>query len=158
MARKKSIITDLQAKYVEGVLDGKTNTAAARGAGYAQPTMAGYIASRSENVRSALATARSELSSAAQIKRADLVEILMGAIDMARIMGDPMGIIAGAREVGKMLGLYAPEEKKIDLTVNQARLRSQYESMSDEELLGYIEGESRRVVNTDETEGANEKD
>jgi hypothetical protein len=61
------------------------------------------------------------------------------------MMADPMGMIAGAREAGKMLGLYAPEEKKVDLTINQQRLRSQFEEMSDEELMRVIEGTSTRL-------------
>jgi hypothetical protein len=54
-------------------------------------------------------------------------------------------MIAGAREVGKMLGLYAPEEKKIDLTINQERLLRQYEELSDDDLLRVIEGEHVRL-------------
>jgi len=72
-----------------------------------------------------------------------MVAGLIESIDMARMMAEPMTMIAGWREIGKALGLYEPEKKSIDLTVNQARLRSQYEALSDEELLDIIEGESR---------------
>jgi len=144
MARKKSILTEKQAAYVEGVLDGKPKPQAIAEAGY-HPDTSSTVLERSESVRQEIATARAELSSAAQVKRVDMVEVLIEAIGMARVMADPMGMIAGAREVGKMLGLYAPEEKKIDLTVGQARLRTQFEGMSDQELLDVIEGTSTRL-------------
>ncbi|MHB1098688.1 MAG: hypothetical protein ACYCZR_03960 [Burkholderiales bacterium] len=144
MARKKSILTEQQAAYVEGVLDGKPKRVATLEAGYSAPNQAADI-EKSEAVRTAIREARAELSSAAQIKRVDMIEVLIQAIDMSRMMADPMGMIAGAREVGKMLGLYAPEEKKIDLTVNQQRLRTQFEGMSDQELLDVIEGTSTRL-------------
>lgn len=144
MARKKSILTERQEAFVESVLDGKLPAHAAVDAGYSSPTSGSQVI-QAPDVRAAIAEARSELSSAAQIKRADMVGVLVEAIDMARMMSDPMGMIAGAREVGKMLGLYAPEEKKIDLSVNQARLRTQFEGMSDQELLDVIEGTAARL-------------
>lgn len=144
MARKKSVLTEKQEAFVEHVLDGHSPLHAASAAGYASPASAAQNL-QAADVRAALAEARSELSSAAQIKRGDMVAVLVEAIDMSRMMADPMGMIAGAREVGKMLGLYAPEEKKIDLTVGQARLRSQFEGMSDQELLDVIEGTSTRL-------------
>jgi len=144
MARKKStiILTEKQAVFVEAILDGKPNGKAMAEAGYS-PTQPATTVLRSPDVAFALETARSELSSAVQIKRGDMIQVLVEAIDMSRMMADPMGMIAGAREVGKMLGLYEPEKKSIELTTNQARLRSMYEALSDEELLNIIEGESR---------------
>lgn len=146
MARKKSVLTEKQAAYAEHVLDGMPKITAVAAAGYA-PDTSPSLPEGSAIVRAEIARARAELSSAAQIKRLDMVEVLVDAIEMARVMADPMGMIAGAREVGKMLGLYAPEEKKIDLTIGQARLRSQLEGKSDQELLEIIEGTSTRLDN-----------
>lgn len=140
MARKRSALTQAQSQYVEGVLDGKPRAQAAEEAGYAHPYAATGMIERSEAVRQALQSARSELSSAAQMKRADVLLIFLDAVELARIAGDPTAMVAGAREIGKMLGLYAPEKKEVELTMGQARLRTQYEGMSDEELLTVIEG------------------
>lgn len=147
MARNKSVISQQQAQYVEGVLDGKPRAQAAADAGYAHPDKVPTLIERSESVRQALIDGRNELSSVAQMKRADVLLIFMDAIDLARVAGDPTAMVAGAREVGKMLGLYAPEKKEIELTVGQARLRSMYEGMPDEELLAIIEGEHVRLDN-----------
>lgn len=145
MARNKSVISQQQSLYVEGVLDGKPRAQAAAEAGYASPDKVATMIERSEAVRTAIREARNELSTVAQMKRADVLMIFMNAIDLARIAGDPTAMVAGAREVGKMLGLYAPEKKEIELTVGQARLRSTYEGMTDEELLAIIEGEYVRL-------------
>ena len=144
MARKKSILTERQEAYKEAVLDGMPKPKAILEAGYSSTSQLTEV-DRNEKVRQEIAAARAELSSAAQIKRVDMIEVLIESIGMARMMADPMAMIAGAREVGKMLGLYAPEEKKIDLTIGQARLRTQFEGMSDQELLDVIEGTSTRL-------------
>lgn len=145
MARNKAVLSQPQAQYVEGVLDGKPRAKAAEEAGYAQPNKVAAMIERSEAVRLAIQEGRNELSSVAQMKRADVLLIFMDAINLARIAGDPTAMVAGAREVGKMLGLYAPEKKEIELTLGQARLRSVYEGMTDEELLSVIEGEHVRL-------------
>ncbi len=52
-------------------------------------------------------------------------------------------MIRGWTEIGKMLGHYAPEVKKVELSMNQRALMNKYEAMSDEELMAgiVIEGE-----------------
>ena len=44
-----------------------------------------------------------------------------------------------------MLGYYAPEVKKLEISDNQKRLQSKFESMSDEDLMRVIEGEASVV-------------
>ena len=64
----------------------------------------------------------------------------MDAIQIARMNADPTAMIKGWSEVGKILGHYAPEVKKVELSVGQQRLQSKYEAMTDEELLEIAEG------------------
>jgi phage terminase small subunit len=142
MARPKSKLTEKQDAYVEAVLDGNSRAKAAKVAGYASPPA---VIERSEDVAHALHFARSELSSATQVKRADMIEVMLDAIGMARTMADPVAMIAGAREVSKVLGFYEPEKKVIELTGNQLRVQQQFAQLSDQELLDIIEGESSRV-------------
>jgi len=150
--KRKSVITEAQDAYVEGVLDGKTKAKAALDAGYANPTASAAI-ERSELVKRALADRRDELSSATQITRASVLTGILDAIEMARLMSDPTAMLTGYRDISKMMGFNAPEVKKIDITANQGRLRSKMQSMSDEELLRIAEGDDDviegefRVVN-----------
>lgn len=144
--RPKSIVlSEKQAVFVDRVLEGTNGYDAAREAGYARPHSAAATVYKTDAVKKALAEAREELSSASQIKRADVIDGIMEAINLARLAADPATMIKGWTEVGKILGHYAPEVKKLEITDNQKRLQSKYEAMTDEDLLKIIEGTAERV-------------
>ena len=115
---------------------------AAAAAGYHSPQTSHTTVAKSEAVQAALREARDELSSAAQITRADVLDGFMEAINLARLSADPQAMIKGWTEVGKMMGYYAPEVKKLEITGNQKRLQSKFEAMSDEDLMRVIDGEA----------------
>jgi hypothetical protein len=69
------------------------------------------------------------------MKRQDVQDIVMEAIQMARIGSDPMTMIRGAQELNKMCGFYAPEEKKYSLNISQRRIQERFDELSDHELL-----------------------
>lgn len=149
--RPKSIVlSEKQAIFVDRVLEGADGYEAARKAGYANPHSHAATVYKTDAVKKALAEARDELSSAAQIKRSDVIDGIMEAINLARLAADPATMIKGWTEVGKILGHYAPEVKKLEITDNQKRLQSKFEVMSDEELLRVIEGTAERVENDEE--------
>ena len=139
------LLNERQAAYVEATLDGKDPVDAARAAGYAHPIANKEAPLRSEAVRTAIAAGREELSSLTQLTRADVIDGIMEAINLARLSADPQSMIKGWTEVGKMLGYYAPEVKKLEISDNQKRLQSKFESMSDEDLMRVIEGEASVV-------------
>ena len=149
--RQKSIVlTERQDAFVDGILKGKDRNVAARDAGYVDKNDGRALPSVAEkqvNIQRALAEARAELSSAAQISRADVIDGIMEGINMARLAADPATMIKGWTEVGKILGHYAPEVKKIEVTDNQKRLQSKFTAMTDEELLKVIEGQCEVVPN-----------
>ncbi len=94
-------------------------------------------------VQSILDEARANLRRASNIKKADVVLGVLDAIDRAKLAGEPNTEINGWKEVAKLLGHYAPEVKRIDLTLTQGRIKSKFEQMSDEEL---FELASRNVL------------
>lgn len=149
--RQKSIVlTERQDAFVDGILKGKDRNVAARDAGYVDKDDGRALPSVAEkqvNIQRALREARDELSSAAQISRADVIDGIMEGINMARLAADPATMIKGWTEVGKILGHYAPEVKKIEVTDNQKRLQSKFTAMTDEELLKVIEGQCEVVPN-----------
>lgn len=89
--------------------------------------------------------------------------IVLEAIDMGRLIADPMAIIRGAQELNKMCGFYAPEEKKITLTAGQRRVTQKYDAVSDEDLLaliddsGIIEAEFEEITDEGEFATVNSK-
>lgn len=142
--RKPSVLTEQQEGYVEGVLDGKAKSHAALDAGYSHGSQSHRL-DRNELVQTALAERREELSSATQITRAGVLNGILDAIEMARVMADPMAMLAGYRDISKMMGYNAPEVKKVEISDTSNTLARKIKSMSDEDLLNVIEGEARLV-------------
>ena len=142
--RKPSVLTEQQEEYVEGVLDGKAKSYAALDAGYSHGSQSHRL-DRNELVQTALAERREELSSATQITRAGVLNGILDAIEMARVMADPMAMLAGYRDISKMMGYNAPEVKKVEISDTSNTLARKIKSMSDEDLLNVIEGEARLV-------------
>jgi len=147
MAKKpRSKLTERQEKLVEAKLAGMNDSQAGQAAGYVNGCSALKIAA----VRNEIAAARRWLTDTTQIKRIDVVEGILDSIEMGRMIADPAAVRQGWVEIGKILGHYAPEVKNINLNINQQRLRSKFEALSDEDLLAIaegatIDGESQRV-------------
>jgi hypothetical protein len=135
--RPRSQVTEAQAAFVEGKLQGLTDNAAAKQAGATNGTQM----ARSNTIKEQLEAARRWLTDTTQIKRLDVIEGVIDGIEMARMQGDSGNVIRGWTEVAKILGHYAPEVKRIELSLGQARLRSKFEALSDEELLAIAERE-----------------
>ncbi len=140
MPRPRSAVTEKQAKFVEAKLHGLSDNAAAQAAGLAN----GTHASRSPTIKEQLTAARRWLTDTTQITRLDVIEGVIDGIECARMQGDAGNVIKGRTEVGKILGHYAPEVKKVELSLSQGRLRAKFEALSDEDLLAIAEG---RVLN-----------
>jgi hypothetical protein len=97
-----------------------------------------------------LARLRAETAENCGITKESVAAGLKDAADMARTMADPGGMVMAWRELGKLLGFYAPEVKKIEKGINKKDLRAALEDLSDEELLQLshgrvIEGKFKRV-------------
>lgn len=128
--------TERQKAYVNGVMEGKTRHRSAVEAGYANAIAPEFSAT----VKQEIAKAREQLTDITTIKRVDVIDGIMDGIACARMQGDSGNIIKGWTEVAKILGYYAPEVKTINLNLSQQRMRTQFETLSDEELLAIAEG------------------
>ena len=60
---------------------------------------------------------------------------LLEAIDMAKDMRQPGGMISGYKEIGRMCGFYEPERREITLSVDGQRMIEQMRTISKEKLL-----------------------
>jgi len=127
--------TDKQLKFADAKLSGLNDKAAARAAGYSNSGASATMAVTSKGVQTVLDEARQLLASATNLKKSDVLAGILDAIERARMLGEPSTEIKGWQEVAKMLGYYAPEVKRIELTTDQGRVKSKFEQMTDEELL-----------------------
>lgn len=149
MARRKSaVLTEKQSIYVDNIMEGKSKSEAARAAGNL-PTNSNAI-ERSKAVQEALKAARSELEDISTIRRIDVLEGIMEAIDMGRTLAEPSTMIAGWKEIAKIMGYYAPETKRIELSTDQANVQKKLEMMSDQELLEMLQKRSMLIDIEDE--------
>ena len=96
---------------------------------------------RNPKVIAAIAEERAEYARASGMTKQKVVEGFSEAIDLARIKADPIAMIAGWREIGKMCGFYEATKTEIKVSVQGQVLIQRLNSMSDEELLVLAEGD-----------------
>ena len=135
-------LTEMQRMFVHHLVHNKLNqTAAARQAGFNQPGTAANALMKNPKVLAAIAEERAEYARASGMTKQKVVEGFSEAIDLARIKADPIAMIAGWREIGKMCGFYEATKTKIEVSVQGQVLIQRLNSMSDEELLALAEGD-----------------
>ena len=136
-----STLSAKQTRFVTEYLVDSNGAAAAVRAGYA-PGSAKVIACRltkDNRIQEVLRAQQSADATRLGLRRQEVLAGLLEAIDQARAQCNPMGMIAGFREIGKLLGLYEPELKKVDLNVEGSDLMDRIASMSDAELAAIVE-------------------
>lgn len=134
---KKTKTTPKQEKYVQARAKGQSRGQSAIIAGYAVEGLESPALSKIEGtptVQERLAEIRAETAKNTKVTKEDVVQMLLDAAEMARVMADPNGMVAAARELGKMLGFYAPEVKKVTHGLDKGSLRQVMEELSDEDL------------------------
>jgi hypothetical protein len=144
-------VTPRRRVLADAILEGATLSEAARIANM-HPGNA-VTALKNDDVKEYLARARAEIEEVSTLKRCDVLNLFIEAIDMARTLCDPANMINGADKVAKMLGYYAPETRRIELSTEAGELHRRLRAMSDADLLEMvskrpaktIEGEARLV-------------
>ena len=135
-------LTEMQRVFVLNFVDNQmTQTAAARAAGASNPGTAAHEWMRHPKIERAIAERRAEYAAASQVTKKRVIDGFLESIEMAKIKADPLTMIAGWREVGKMCGFYEPTKAKIEVSVNGQVLLQRLNTMSDEELLKIAEGD-----------------
>lgn len=119
--------------------------------------MAGYTATdnarkteEGDLVSEELNRLRAETAANAGVTKEMVAEGLKDAAALAKLLADPTGMVAAWRELGKLLGFYAPEVKRLERGIGKGELKRALEDMSDEDLLKLsrgrvIEGKFTRV-------------
>jgi phage terminase small subunit len=132
-------LSEQQAIFVAAIVKGDQPGLAARKAGYKSPEVNGHTVLKSAKVQAAIKYSYAKYAAAAQMTRKKVMDGLLEAINIAKIQADPGVMVAGWREIGKMCGFYAPEVRKIDISVTTRRVVDQLEVLSDEELLKIVD-------------------
>lgn len=130
--RTPSEITLQQETFANAIFEGHNASNAARAAGI--PVSSAGNVLRTNEIQLLLEKARKEITNISTLKRVDVMNLFLEAIDMARTMADPANMINGADKIAKMLGYYAPETKRLELSLDHNVLQSKLRSLSDDEL------------------------
>jgi len=126
-------LSNQQRVLVNHYLSGLSGPAAARAAGYVNPEDCASRILRLPAVAHAIAVGRQESADRVKVTRDD---VLQGFLDAVRASATATEMVMAWRELAKMQGHYAVEEKKITVEHKQGAVRrSQLEALSTEELI-----------------------
>ena len=133
-------MTPRQNQFVLEYTLSRNATSAAIKAGYSPRTarQTGSDLLSNPYIRSMVTQKEAEAAERLAVTRERVIAELAKAIDVAREQRNPMAMIAGWREISKICGYYAPEKQRIELSVGDWRIRSQFEAMTDAELLAVL--------------------
>lgn len=126
---------------------------AAQSAGYAMPHIQGPAVEKSPFVRAALEKEWAKAEKVSEMSKKKVMDGMLYAIDQAKLLADPTAQISGWREIAKICGYYEPQRVQIDVSVSAKRLFSQFETLSDDELLKIAEQEIIDVESITKDEG-----
>lgn len=132
-------LTEKQLKFARARAKGLSPSAAARQAGYSHPHTVGIDLDKKQEIQLYIAKEAEKFEKKNDITREKVFSGLMESIEMAKLMGEPMTMVSGWREIGKMAGYYEPETRKLEISVNGQVTVQQLQSMSDAELLRLAE-------------------
>lgn len=127
----------------EYLIDGN-GARAARSAGYSEKT-ARQIATENLSkpyIQAAIAAKQQETAVKLELRKEHVLLAHMEAVSLARAQWQPMAMISGLREIGKLMGFYNAEVVEVTMSKSEASLKARYESMTDAELEAIIAGEA----------------
>lgn len=136
-----------QLRFVDEYCISHSAADSARKAGYSVKTARsiGHELLTKPDIQSAIQARQAATALELGVTKQQVLSDLLEAIQTARLQGNPGAMIAGAREIGKLLGFYEPDAQRVELTVNDRGLAAKYQGMTDQELTAIIDGECAAV-------------
>ena len=134
-------LTTQQREFVKHWAKGETIPNAMARAGYNDQPSYGYRMAKMPNILALYNEEKAKYEEAAQMTRQRVMDGLLEAVEMAKLMAEPATMVSGWREIGKMCGFYEPTKTKVEVSVQGQVLIQRLNSMSDEELLQLAEGD-----------------
>lgn len=112
-------LTAKQGRFVqEYLVDGNGAGAAVRaGYGVGGAKVAASRLLTRDNVQEALQARQAADATRLSLRREDVLAGLLEAVDQARAQSNPMGMVAGLRELAKLMGFYPDSRARVDVAV-----------------------------------------
>lgn len=128
-------LTDKQRAYALARGRGESVPNAMAAAGYNEQPSYGYRMEHMPNIRALIQQEQALYAESAQITRKKVVDMHLEAYEMARTMAEPATMVAAAREVGKICGLYEPKKVEISVDGTISHELRRMEGLTDAELI-----------------------
>ena len=137
--RNKSVVSldPMVRKFCMKVAEGMTPSDAAVFCCFEDPGKAAQNLMRRPAVKKALNAMIERTMKVSEVTRDEVIEGFRDAINIARQQSEAMGMIAGWREIGKMLGMYETKVK-IEVSGGARQIEQQLSGMSDADLLRMV--------------------
>jgi phage terminase small subunit len=134
-------LTPRQTRFIDEILVDGNGAAAAVRAGYAAASakVRACRLTKDNRIQAALQARQAADSARLNLDRQRVLEGLLEAIGQAREKREPMAMIRGWAEIGKMMGFYAAETKNVHLDATVSVTEAQMSAMSDRQLAAIIE-------------------
>ena len=133
-------LTAKQARFVQEYLVDGNGTAAAIRAGYS-PHSARELGSETLQkpaVSAALRKRQAEISAGLEITRVGVIQGFLDAFEMAKTDRNPAVMVSAASSIAKLLGFYAVETKRIEVSPEGQGTIRRLDAMTDAELADLI--------------------
>ena len=146
-------LTEKQKLFVKFWAQGESIASASAKAGYGDGATFAYRMVRMPNVLKLYNEEKTKYEEASQMTRKRVMDGLLEAAEMAKMMAEPASMVSAWREIGKMCGYYEPVQKKIDITVSGNVVMQRLDRMSDAELLKLV----RETITEEDEDGDDEE-
>ena len=135
-----AVLTPKQARFIDEYLVDANGTQAAIRAGYgaAGARVAAHRLLTNVAISSAIEARQRVDATRLSVDRNRVLTGLLEAVEMAREQRNPAGMVAGLREIGKLMGFYT-DRVKVDVGVTDQQERRRMEAMTDAELLAMVQ-------------------
>lgn len=128
-------LTNQQKLFVKNWASGESIPNAMARAGYNDQPSYGYRMAKMPNILALYNEEKAKYESAAQMTRQKVMDGLLEAAEMAKLLAEPATMVSAWREVGKMCGYYEPKKVSVDLNVSGNIVHQRLNQLSDAELL-----------------------
>lgn len=120
-------------------MDGNGTQAAIRaGYGAAGARVAAHRAITNVAVQEALQARQRVDAARLALQREDVLAGLLEAAELAKAQLNPGAMVAAWKQVGHLMGFYAPEVKRLELSGEQRGAQARFAAMSDDQLMALI--------------------
>ena len=133
-------LTAKQSRFIDEYMIDMNGAAAAMRCGYSRKTSRAIACEllTKPDIKAELQARGAALAREMEISRTDVVRGFLDAFEMARVDRQPGVMVSAMAAIGKFLGLYAVETKRVELTAGQDVIYQNMNLKSDAELLALI--------------------